>query len=101
MASKYPSLDERERAFRLKVMQMHRPNAFSAGDKNAADAILARVFDGLNRRFGTDAEIVTEDRVPPEKYLTYCTVLASFYEEVARLPPATASMALRGMLAPR
>ena len=100
IASKYPLLDEKERAFQLKVVQAHRPNAFVVRDKKVTDAALATVFDVLQSRFGGDGKLVAEDRdrIPPEKYFAYCTVLVGFYEEVSRLPPSTGAAVLRGML---
>jgi hypothetical protein len=99
--SKYPLLDEKESAFRLKVLKAYHPTEFAVQDKKYTDAVLARLFSALKSRFGADAELIANDQIPPEKYFAYCTVLASFYDEIGRLPTSTGAGALRGLLARR
>ncbi|MFN3656925.1 MAG: GYF domain-containing protein [Pseudolabrys sp.] len=101
IATKYPLLDDKERAFRLKVMKTYRPNAFAANEAKHTDAALATVFVALKQRFGTNTNLITEDEVPPEKHFAYCTVLTAFYEEISRLPTTTGVAVLRTLLASR
>jgi hypothetical protein len=96
--AKYPSLDEKERAFRIKILRSHHPNAIASSDKKYGDAALEAVFRALRRRYGAEADLIGEDKISPDKYPTYCAVLLAFYEEIGHLPSSSGAAALRAIL---
>jgi hypothetical protein len=65
------------------------------------DAPLQRVQAALLRRFGDDYDLLVTDRVPREKYATYCSLLTALYEETLQLPQREAVLFLRYLLGGR
>ena len=62
-------------------------------------ASLEKVQAALKVRYGETLSVLDEADLPPSKHGTYCSILASLYEQVLRLPPSDATALLRHFFA--
>lgn len=95
LGAKFPTIVQDQTAMKTKVFGAYRGKLSLGADGDLVSRSIADVVKSLERRYGQEANVIAKDEVSPSDYSSYCRVVASFYEEILRLPSSEKTATLR------
>jgi GYF domain 2 len=90
LATRLPELAQKDLEFKRTLLETARKER-PLPKEEAVTPILQRVWERLDRRFGTKVDLLNADQLDRSQYTDYCDVSMAFYEELRKLPTKDAA----------